>query len=185
MLPGSVHRDGEAPDRAANRSRASLPSTAIRASRFSDADRRTRQTALLNLYELQHSLAAARTAARTVETQIAAIRKDVGKGPLDTLATEISRLTGDIDRELNAATGLSRAIEAVLGLPNRRSTPADRLDVRRRGEDHRGIEPPAANRRAVGVPGSDEAGIVAEAAGTDYRTAPPAGGVSARRRSSS
>jgi photosystem II stability/assembly factor-like uncharacterized protein len=84
---------------------------------FADADRRTRQTQLLNIYDLQKSLAAARTAARTVETQTAAIRKDVGKGPLDQLASEISRVTADIDRELNAATGLSRAIEAYSGLP--------------------------------------------------------------------
>ena len=84
---------------------------------FADSDRRTRQTALLDIYDLQKTLGAARTAARAVETQAAAIRKDVGKGPLDKLAAEISRMTADIDRELNAASGLSRAIEAYSGLP--------------------------------------------------------------------
>jgi hypothetical protein len=84
---------------------------------FSDADRRTRQTALISIYDLQKSLSAARTAARKVESEIAAITKDVGKGPLDKLTGEITKLTADVDRELNAANGLSRAIEAFSGLP--------------------------------------------------------------------
>ena len=84
---------------------------------FSDGDRRTRQTALLSIYDLQKSLGAARTAARSVTSEMAAIAKDVGKGPLDKLTSELSRLTGDVDRELNAANGLSRAIEVYSGLP--------------------------------------------------------------------
>jgi photosystem II stability/assembly factor-like uncharacterized protein len=84
---------------------------------FSDADRRTRQTALMSIYDLQKSLSAARTAARKVESETTAITKDVGKGPLDKLAGDLTRLTTDVDRELNAANGLSRAIEAYSGLP--------------------------------------------------------------------
>ena len=84
---------------------------------FPDRDRRARQAALLNIYDLQKSLGAARTAARAAEAQTAAIGKDVGKGPLDKIANEISRMTADIDRALNAATGLSRVIEAYSGLP--------------------------------------------------------------------
>ena len=71
----------------------------------------------MNLYDLQKSLGEARAAARAVDTQAAAIRKDVGKGPLDKLTADISRLTGDVDRELNGVNGLSRAIEAYSGLP--------------------------------------------------------------------
>jgi hypothetical protein len=84
---------------------------------FADSDRRVRQTALLSLYDLQKSLDAARTAARAADTQATAIRKEVGKGPLDKLASEMTRLSADINRELNAASGLSRAIEGYSGLP--------------------------------------------------------------------
>ena len=69
---------------------------------FSDADRRTRQTALLKLYELQKSLAVAR--ATSASARVAA-------------DTRLGQLQSEIAAELNTASALSRAIEGYSGLP--------------------------------------------------------------------
>jgi hypothetical protein len=71
---------------------------------FPDADRRARQTALLNLYELQKSLVAARAAMSAASNQ-----RDVNSGLLP--------LQAEITTELNTAGALSRAIEGYSGLP--------------------------------------------------------------------
>jgi hypothetical protein len=71
---------------------------------FPEGDRRTRQTALVNLYELQKSLDAARSAMTA-----ALNHRDVSSGLLP--------LQGEIASELNTAGTLSRAIEGYSGLP--------------------------------------------------------------------
>ena len=71
---------------------------------FSEADRRTRQTVLVNLYELQKSLVAARSAMTTASNQ-----RDVNSGLLP--------LQAQVASELNTAGTLSRAIEGYSGLP--------------------------------------------------------------------
>ena len=73
-------------------------------SAFSDTDRRSRQTTLLNLYGLQKSLVAARAAMAAASNQ-----RDVMSGLLP--------LQVEISTELNLATTLSRAIEGYSGLP--------------------------------------------------------------------
>jgi hypothetical protein len=69
---------------------------------FSDADRRTRQTTLLKLYDLQKSLAATRAASAT-----ARVASD----------TQLAQLQAEITAQINAASILSRAIEGFSALP--------------------------------------------------------------------
>ena len=84
---------------------------------FSDADRRARQTALLNLYALQKSLSAARVAGATAAGQfdtpggrgIASSRADAG--------SRLTRVQSDLVTQFNAVNNLSRAIEGYSGLP--------------------------------------------------------------------
>jgi photosystem II stability/assembly factor-like uncharacterized protein len=71
---------------------------------FPEGDRRTRQTALVNLYELQKSLVAARSTMSAASNQ-----RDVSSGLLP--------LQVEIASELNTAGTLSRAIEGYSGLP--------------------------------------------------------------------
>jgi hypothetical protein len=84
---------------------------------FSDADRRTRQTALLNLYALQKSLSTARVAGATAAGQL---DTPGGKNLVSSRADTVSRLTqvqADLVAQFNAVTSLSRAIEGYSGLP--------------------------------------------------------------------
>ena len=84
---------------------------------FSDADRRTRQTSLLNLYALQKSLSAARAAAATAAGQL---DTSGGRGIVSSRADTNSRLTqvqADVVAQFNAVNSLSRAIEGYSGLP--------------------------------------------------------------------
>ena len=84
---------------------------------FSDADRRTRQTALLNLYALQKSLSAARAAGATAAGQL---DTPGGRGIVSSRADAASRLTrvqSDLVAQFNAVTSLSRAIEGFSGPP--------------------------------------------------------------------
>src|SRR3954470_8461369 len=84
---------------------------------FSDADRRTRQTALLNLYALQKSLAAARVAGATAAGQL---DTPGGRGISSSRADTGSRLTqvqADLVGQSNTVNNLSRAIEGYSGLP--------------------------------------------------------------------
>jgi photosystem II stability/assembly factor-like uncharacterized protein len=69
---------------------------------FPEADRRARQTMLLNLHELQKSLAVARATTAT-----ARVASD----------TRLAQLQAEINAELNTASTLSRAIEGYSGLP--------------------------------------------------------------------
>jgi photosystem II stability/assembly factor-like uncharacterized protein len=98
---------------------------------FDDADRRTRQTSLLALYDLERALGAARSSARTLTAQLAAIRRDlapVGAGrrggpgnetsaALDKVAAAVSQVQGDAERQLNGASQLARAVEGYSGVP--------------------------------------------------------------------
>lgn len=96
---------------------------------FAAADRRARQGALLNLYELQKTLDGARVTMRTLAGQADAIRKvlvgdgpapraaAVGLGALDTAAARITQVQADINRQASAVNALSRAIESFASLP--------------------------------------------------------------------
>jgi len=84
---------------------------------FSDADRRVRQTALLNLYALQKSLSVARVAGATAAGQL---DTPGGRALYSSRADAASRLTrvqADLVAQFNAVTNLSRAIEGYSGLP--------------------------------------------------------------------
>ena len=83
---------------------------------FSDADRRTRQAALLKLYDLQKALAAARLAVTAASSQSDALRRSGRAGRDDTDAS-LTRIRADITTELNTIASLSRAIEGYSGLP--------------------------------------------------------------------
>ncbi|HZT76960.1 MAG TPA: hypothetical protein VFA27_09900 [Vicinamibacterales bacterium] len=63
-----------------------------------DADRRARQTALMNLYELEKRIAAARATGRADDPAVA-------------------RLQGELTTELNTAASLTRAIDGYSGAP--------------------------------------------------------------------
>jgi hypothetical protein len=82
---------------------------------FSEADRLARQMTLLNLYELQKTLASSRTASRFAMTRL-----DSLKGGADAdhaLHTRVTQLQAEIAAELNTVSALSRAIEGFSGLP--------------------------------------------------------------------
>ncbi len=79
---------------------------------FSDADRRTRQTALMRLYELQKTLGTARAAGRMLATRL-----DAQPGGDKSTATRVTELQAQITAELNTTANLSRAIEGYSGLP--------------------------------------------------------------------
>jgi photosystem II stability/assembly factor-like uncharacterized protein len=64
----------------------------------SDADRRARQTALLKLYEIERTIAAARSTGRQDDATVA-------------------RLQGELTAALNSAASLTRAIDAYSGAP--------------------------------------------------------------------
>src|SRR4051794_40188964 len=97
---------------------------------FADADRRTRQKALLDLYELEKSLGVARASARALSAQLATVKRDLapagpghrttpaaGSAPIDKLSAAAAEAQGDIERQLTAASQLSRAIEGYSALP--------------------------------------------------------------------
>jgi photosystem II stability/assembly factor-like uncharacterized protein len=79
---------------------------------FSDDDRRARQSTLMNVYDLQKSLSAARAAGRML-----ASRFDSQPGGDKSASTRVTELQTEITAELNTATSLSRAIEGYSGLP--------------------------------------------------------------------
>ena len=86
---------------------------------FSQADREMRQSALVDLYQLQKTLASARKAARMLAAQTETMKKEVAApvGSLDALADHLSRIQADLGAHANAASGLSRSIEGYSGLP--------------------------------------------------------------------
>ena len=83
---------------------------------FPDADRRTRQTALLNLYDLQKTLAAARLTVTAASSQSDARRRE-GEAARENAGSRLARIRADITRELGTINNLSRAIEGYSGLP--------------------------------------------------------------------
>jgi len=84
---------------------------------FSDVDRRTRQTALLNLYALLKSLATARTAGATAAGQLDVPGgRGIASSRTDT-ASRLTRVQADLVAQFNAVNNLSRAIEGYSGLP--------------------------------------------------------------------
>jgi hypothetical protein len=80
------------------------------------SDRLSRQTLLLNLYELQKTLSSARTAARTAAAAVDARRK-TGDTATPETAARLSQLQADATAQLNTAANVSRAIEGYSGLP--------------------------------------------------------------------
>jgi hypothetical protein len=84
---------------------------------FSDADRRARQTALLNLYALLKSLSTARAAGATAAGQLDVPGgRGVTSSRVDT-ASRLTRVQADLVAQFNAVNNLSRAIEGYSGLP--------------------------------------------------------------------
>jgi hypothetical protein len=98
---------------------------------------------LLNLYELQKSLVAARSAMTAASNQ-----RDVSSGLLP--------LQAQIASELNTAGVLSRAVEGYSGLPT--ADQRRQLDLRGCLEDNCGNEPRAAERRAYTLTAGGPAG---------------------------
>ena len=84
---------------------------------FSDADRRIRQTALLNLYALQKSLAAARAAGATAAGQLDTPGRPGLTSSRADAASRLTRVQADLVAQFNAVNNLSRAIEGYSGLP--------------------------------------------------------------------
>ena len=83
---------------------------------FSDADRRTRQTALLALYELQKTLATARTAAISAASRFDALTGEARTASADSEG-RLTAIRADITAQLTSIASLSRAIEGYSGLP--------------------------------------------------------------------
>jgi hypothetical protein len=98
---------------------------------FADADRRTRQTALMNLYDLEQALGSARSSARGLTAQLNALKRDLapagggrrgapagdGSAAVDKVSASATRAQADIERQLNGASQLARAIEGYSGPP--------------------------------------------------------------------
>jgi hypothetical protein len=84
---------------------------------FSDADRRSRQTALLNLYALQKSLSAARAAGASAAGQLDTPGGSGLTSSRADAASRLARVQADLVAQFNAVNNLSRAIEGYSGLP--------------------------------------------------------------------
>jgi hypothetical protein len=86
---------------------------------FSDADRRARQSALADLYDVQKTLAAARKASRILLAQTETMKNDVAApvASLDALSDHLSQIQTDLSAQANTASSLSRSIEGYSGLP--------------------------------------------------------------------
>ena len=84
---------------------------------FSDADRRIRQTALLNLYALQKSIAAARAAGATAAGQLDTPGAGGVTSSRTDTASRLTRVQADLVAQFNAVNNLSRAIEGYSGPP--------------------------------------------------------------------
>jgi len=83
---------------------------------FADADRRTRQTVLLNLYALQKSLTAARAAGATAVGQLDAPGRTTQASRAE-VSSRLTQVQSELVAQFNAVNGLSRAIEGYSGLP--------------------------------------------------------------------
>jgi hypothetical protein len=92
----------------------------------SDADRKSRQTAITSAYALQQQLAPARETAQKVAEQVAVIRQylvaagEGGRGalaPTEKVAAQISQVQGQIARALASAGQAQGAIDGYDGAP--------------------------------------------------------------------
>lgn len=91
---------------------------------FSAADQRTRQDALLTLYNLQKTLVVTRAAARTLAAQGDSIKMDLARGGAavvasraDSIADRMVRVQAESDRLLTIASATLRAIEGFGSVP--------------------------------------------------------------------
>ncbi|HEV3142142.1 MAG TPA: sialidase family protein, partial [Vicinamibacterales bacterium] len=78
--------------------------------RRSDGDRRSRQTALLKLYELEKAIGRARSAVRSAAGSS-------GRTPNAPAPAKLDQLLGSLTGELNQASALSRSIDGYSGPP--------------------------------------------------------------------
>jgi photosystem II stability/assembly factor-like uncharacterized protein len=114
VLPGTYHVTIHAPD--AREMRAALTVERDPRVNFSNADRRIRQAALMDLYALQRTLGTARNAARSAAGQAGGRRAEGGDSSSETGA-RLTQIQGAIAAQLNSIGGLARAIEAYSGVP--------------------------------------------------------------------
>jgi hypothetical protein len=85
---------------------------------ISDADRRTRETAVMSAYSLQQQLAAARDAYGKLSGQIAAARNNAAQsGSLDRLTAQASDLLEQISHCLTDTYNLETAMDGYQGVP--------------------------------------------------------------------
>ena len=93
---------------------------------ISDADRKSRETAVMSAYSLQQQMLPVRETYQTLAGQIAGIRAnlanagDLGRtaaGTLDRVAAQAAQLQSQITRPLTDAYNLETAIDAYQGLP--------------------------------------------------------------------
>jgi photosystem II stability/assembly factor-like uncharacterized protein len=84
--------------------------------KFSAADRLTRQTVLMRIYEWSKALGEGRTAARALIAQRDSLRSDV-PAAADSINARAARVSVDIDRAFTAVNGERAPIEGWSGLP--------------------------------------------------------------------
>ena len=89
-------------------------------SRISDADRRTRESAISSAYTLQRQLAAARNAAQTLGIQIAAMRGGISGEAvafLERAGRNLSHAMGQLNAAIAGAARAQNAMDAYEGAP--------------------------------------------------------------------
>ena len=84
---------------------------------ISDADRRTRQAAVMSAYSLQQQLASARGAYEKVAGQIPGARTNTASGAADRSSRQASELLDQISHCLTDAYNVETAMDAYQGLP--------------------------------------------------------------------
>jgi photosystem II stability/assembly factor-like uncharacterized protein len=85
---------------------------------ISDADRKSRDSAVMSAWALQQQLAAARDTLLTLSGQVAAMRANGGAdGMLDRIAAESSRVQSQIIQTMTDAYNLETAMDSYAGLP--------------------------------------------------------------------
>jgi hypothetical protein len=82
---------------------------------FPEGDRLERQAVLLNLYDLQKTLASARTASRFAATRLESLKR--AEDADRSVQARVTQIQTEITAELNTVSALSRAIEGYSGLP--------------------------------------------------------------------
>lgn len=88
--------------------------------KISDGDRRSRQAALMDVYELQKTLVPARTAIRTLRESTEAIQRQVApaaKTSFDKLVDQVGQVQRALDGQFNSVSGVGRAIDGFTGIP--------------------------------------------------------------------